>query len=718
MSATVSELGLSRRAFLTAGAALGGGLFVGFTLSSSAASQGAASDLTAFIRVSTDNTITLVLPYVEMGQGAYTSQVQLLAEELDLDPARVLYEAAPPDEGRYASPLFGGQITGGSGSLRGAWRTLRSAGSAAREMLVTAAAQRWSVSSDRCRVENGQIIHPDGRTLTFGEVAAEAALLPVPDAPIVKQRLNYRVVGQSLKRLDTPAKIDGTAKFGIDARPPGVQYAVVASCPVLGGKVKTVDSSVTMTMPDVRQVVQLERAVAVVASNTWAAWKGLAALDIVWDTGANASLTTQQLVDAADAALDKSGIVSTAIGDVAIAEAAATDRYDAVFRLPLLAHAAMEPLNCTVDLRPESCQIWVGSQVVGRAQMAAAEAAGLPLDRVAVHNQFLGGGFGRRLETDYVTQAVRVARHVSGPVKVTWSREEDIRQEVFRYHNHSRVTVALGESGAPASWRHKVVGPNVMSRFLPVYQKDGVDLDVVNAASGPYDIPNILIEYSRNEAPEGLHTGNWRGVGPTRNVFIVESVVDDLAHRAGRDPIEYRRAIMNAADTARPRAALELAVRHAGWDEALPARHGRGAAAFSGFDSHVGMVAEVGVDANGRVSVHKVICAVDAGYVVNPDIVRAQIEGGIIFGLSAVLYGQVTIAGGQVEQTNFDTYPVLRMREAPRIEVHIIDSDEEPGGVGEPSTAGVIAAVANAVFAATGFRALTLPLNPSDLRGA
>ncbi|WP_246246064.1 xanthine dehydrogenase family protein molybdopterin-binding subunit [Mesorhizobium zhangyense] len=690
---------------------------MGFPLSGQAASQGVASDLNAFIRVGADNTVTLVLPYVEMGQGAYTSQVQLLAEELELDPARVLYEAAPPDEGRYASPLFGGQITGGSGSLRGAWRTLRAAGAAAREMLVTAAAQRWSVSSESCRVENGQIIHASGRTLTYGEVAAEAALLPVPDAPVVKQRSNYRVVGQSLRRLDTPAKIDGTAKFGIDARPPGVQYAVVASCPVLGGKMKSVDTSAALMMPGVKQVVRLERAVAVVATNTWAAWKGLEVLNMEWDAGANASLTTQQMVDAADAALGRSGIVSTVVGDVDQTEMTATDRYEAVVRLPLLAHAAMEPLNCTVDLRPDRCEVWVGSQVVGRAQKAAADAAGLPLERVAIHNLFLGGGFGRRLETDYVTQAVQVARHVSGPVKVTWSREEDIRQEVFRYHNHSRVTVALGDGGAPASWRHKVVGPNIMSRFLPVYQKDGVDLDVVNAASGPYDIPNILIEYSRNEAPEGLHTGNWRGVGPTRNVFIVESVVDDLAHRAGRDPVEYRRAMMNSADTARPRAALELAVQHAGWDETLPARHGRGAAVFSGFDSHVGMVAEVAVDINGRVSVQKVICAIDAGYVVNPDIVRAQIEGGIIFGLSAVLYGQVTIAGGQVEQSNFDTYPVLRMREAPRIEVHIIDSDEEPGGVGEPGTAGAIAAVANAVFAATGFRALTLPLNPSDLRG-
>ncbi|MEI5682561.1 molybdopterin cofactor-binding domain-containing protein [Mesorhizobium sp. CCNWLW179-1] len=688
-----------------------------FPLSGQAASQGVASDLNAFIRVGADNTVTLVLPYVEMGQGAYTSQVQLLAEELELDPARVLYEAAPPDEGRYASPLFGGQITGGSGSLRGAWRTLRAAGAAAREMLVMAAAQRWSVSSESCRVENGQIIHASGRTLTYGEVAAEAALLPVPDAPVVKQRSNYRVVGQSLRRLDTPAKIDGTAKFGIDARPPGVQYAVVASCPVLGGKMKSVDTSAALMMPGVKQVVRLERAVAVVATNTWAAWKGLEVLNMEWDAGANASLTTQQMVDAADAALGRSGIVSTVVGDVDQTEMTATDRYEAVVRLPLLAHAAMEPLNCTVDLRPDRCEVWVGSQVVGRAQKAAADAAGLPLERVAIHNLFLGGGFGRRLETDYVTQAVQVARHVSGPVKVTWSREEDIRQEVFRYHNHSRVTVALGDGGAPASWRHKVVGPNIMSRFLPVYQKDGVDLDVVNAASGPYDIPNILIEYSRNEAPEGLHTGNWRGVGPTRNVFIVESVVDDLAHRAGRDPVEYRRAMMNSADTARPRAALELAVQHAGWDETLPARHGRGAAVFSGFDSHVGMVAEVAVDINGRVSVQKVICAIDAGYVVNPDIVRAQIEGGIIFGLSAVLYGQVTIAGGQVEQSNFDTYPVLRMREAPRIEVHIIDSDEEPGGVGEPGTAGAIAAVANAVFAATGFRALTLPLNPSDLRG-
>ena len=709
---------LSRRTFLSASLAAGGGLLIGLPFGSFVAATEPAPVPRAFIRIGTDNTITLILPYVEMGQGAYTSQVQILAEELEVDPTQVAYEAAPADEQLYASPLFGGQITGGSGSLRGAWRTMRSAGAAARMMLIDAAARRWQVSASTCRVSDRRIVHADGRSLTYGEVAEDAARLPVPEAPILKEPSTYKVIGKPLRRLDTPMKINGTAKFGIDARPAGVQHAVVGSCPVINGTVNTVDAIDALKISGVRQVIQLNDAVAVVANTTWAAWKGLAALRVTWNDGENSTLTTQHMVDAADAALEVAGIVSTATGDVLHAEAGAAGRYDAVFRLPLLAHAAMEPLNCTVDLRTDGCEIWVGSQVVGRAQKAAADAAGLPLAKVVVHNHLLGGGFGRRLETDYVTQAVLIARQIKGPIKVTWSREEDIRQDVFRYHNHSRVSVGLGVRGEPVSWRHKVVGPNIMSRFLPVYQKDGVDLDIVDDASGPYDIPNIHIEYSRNEAPGGLRTGNWRGVGPTRNVFIVESVIDDLAHRAGRDPIDYRRALMTSGTTSRPRAAMELAVKEAGWGGPMPARHGRGAAVFSGFGSHLGMVAEVAVAKSGAITVQRVVCAIDAGLIVNPDIVRAQIEGGIIFGISAALYGRVTIAGGRIEQTNFDTYPVLRMSEAPRIEVHIMASQEEPGGVGEPGTAGVIAAVANAVFAATGHRALTLPLNPANLREA
>jgi isoquinoline 1-oxidoreductase beta subunit len=707
-------LEVDRRGFLTAAVAAGGGLLLGFVVRDGA--EAAAAPMTnAFIRIDRTGRVTAILPYVEMGQGAYTSQVQILAEELRVDPGQVVAEAAPPDEKLYASPLLGAQITGGSMSLRGAWMALRPAGAAVRMMLIEAAAQRWNVDAAGCHAADGKVIHAaSGRTLGYGALADAAARLPLPSAPALTKAADYKVIGTSLPRVDTPDKITGAAVFGIDARPVGVRYAMVAACPVFGGTLAGVDDADALKVTGVQQVVRIENAVAVVANTTWAARKGLAALRIRWNEGSNASLTTADLVAQADAALDRSGLISTNTGDVSAAEATAASRYEATFRLPILAHAAMEPLSCTVHVHGGGCEVWLGSQILGRAQKAAADAAGVPLDRVVMHNHFLGGGFGRRLEVDYVPQAVLIAKQVEGPVKVTWSREEDIQHDYYRYLNHSRVTVGLDATGRPVSWRHKLVGPNIMARWLPGYQKDGVDLDIVEGASGPYDIPNVLIEFARNEAPTGMGTGNWRGVGPTRNVFIVESVIDELAHRAGRDPVDFRRSLMTNAP--RARAALDLAAAKAGWGEPLPKRSGRGIATFSGFGSHLGLVAQVRVDRSGRVAVERVVCAVDTGIAVNPDIVRAQIEGGVIYGLSAALYGRVTVARGRVEQGNFDTYPILRMREVPKIDVHIIDSGADPGGVGEPGTSGAIAAVANAVFAATGRRALSLPLDPAQLR--
>lgn len=705
----------TRRWVLTAASTAGGALVIGVAAPPRARATSVATS--PFIRIEPSGQITLILPYVEMGQGAYTSQVQILAEELAVDPGSVAFVAAPPDEALYGSPLFGGQITGGSGSLRGAWITLRRAGAAARSMLVEAAAKRWGAPAVACRAERGEVVHiATGRKLGYGALAAEAARRPVPQDPPLKAPSEFDVVGKPLRRLDTPEKVTGAAKFGIDARPPSLRYAMVQASPVFGGTLAGVDDTAALRIAGVHKVVRIANAVAVVADNTWTARKGLDALKITWNDGPNAGLATADLVARTDEALDRQGLIFKAAGKVAEAEEGAASRYEAVFRLPLLAHAAMEPLSCTVHVGAEGCEIWCGSQVVGRAQQAAATAAGLPLERVVVHNMLLGGGFGRRLEADYVGQAVLIAKQVEGPVKVTWSREEDMRQDYYRYHNHSRVTVGLDGAGRPVSWRHKLAGPNIMARWLPAYQKDGVDLDIVDDAEGPYDIPNVHIEFVRHEAPDGLATGNWRGVGPTRNVVIVESVIDDLAHRAGIDPVAYRTAMMTKAP--RARAVLELAAAKAGWGGALPARTGRGVAVFTGFDSHLATVAQVRVAPTGEVHVERIVCALDTGLVVNPDIVRAQIEGGVIFGLSAVLYGKVTVANGRLEQGNFDTYRVIRMREAPPIEVHVVESGESPGGVGEPGTSGAIAAVANAVFAATGRRAFTLPLDPALLRSA
>lgn len=714
---TTSSAGaaLTRRAVLVAAAAGGGGMLIGLQVRAQADPPASAAP-NPFVRIDRNGQVTLILPYVEMGQGAYTSQVQLLAEELEVDPERVKFEAAPPDEKLYGSPLFGGQITGGSGSLRGSWATLRTAGAAARMMLVEAAAERWQVAVQDCVAVRGEVLHPSsGRRTGYGAVADAAARLPVPASPALKPASSYRLVGKSHHRVDTPDKVTGAATFGIDVRVPGLRYAMVAACPVFNGKLGRVDAAEALKIKGVQQVVQIEDAVAVVGATTWAALKGLHALKIEWNEGANAGLSTADLVAQSDAALERAGLVAVNTGNIDKAEANAASKYQATFRLPLLAHAALEPLSCTVHFRGGDCEVWCGSQVAGRAHKVAADAAQLPPERVVFHNQLLGGGFGRRLETDYVTQAVLIAKQVKGPVKVTWSREEDMRHDYYRFHNHSRVSVALDASGRPTGWRHRIVGPNIMARWLPVYQKDDVDLDIVDGASGPYDIPNIFVDFTRNEAPAGMHTGNWRGVGPTRNVFIVESVMDDLAHRAKVDPVEFRRPLLQKS--ARSLAAMNLAVAKSGWGDPLPPGSGRGIAVFDGFGSFFAMVAQVRVDSAGQIQFERIVCAADVGFAVNPDIVIAQLEGGVIFGLSSVLYGRITVSNGRIEQGNFDTYPVLRMHEAPRIEVHLIASSADPGGVGEPGTSGAIAAVANAVFAATGRRAFSLPLDAAQLKG-
>lgn len=714
-------LNLSRRTLLTAAAAIGGGLLIGFPAGRGGKAEAQPAAKTpvpsAFIRIGSDGKVTFLVPYAEMGQGAYTSQMQILAEELEVDPKGVTVEPAPADDVLYASPILGGQITGGSLSLRGSWITLRAAGAAARMMLVEAAARQWGVPATDCVAENGTVRHAaSGRVLGYGALASAAAQLPVPQSPALKPASAYKVVGKPVPRVDTPAKVTGEAKFGIDVRLPGLRYAMVAACPVFGGTVGSVDDAATLKVPGVSQVVRIEDAVAVVARNTWAARKGLAALRVTWNEGANAKLTTADLVAELDAGLDKPGLVAVNTGDAAAAEGKAASRYQAEFRLPILAHAALEPLSCTVHVKDGGCEIWLGSQVLGRAQKAAADALGVPLDKVVAHNHLLGGGFGRRLEHDYVAQAVKLARHVEGPVKITWSREEDMRHDYYRYLNHSRITVGLDAAGQPVSWRHRVVGPNIMARFLPIFDKEGVDLDIISGASGPYDLPNVFIEYTRQEAPSGLNTGNWRGVGATRNVFMVEGVIDELAARARKDPVEYRRGILKGAP--RVLAALDIAAEKAGWGKKLPERSGMGVATFADFGSFLAIIAQVKVAKSGQVTVERVVCAIDTGLPVNPDIIRAQIEGGIVFGITAALHGRITVRNGRVLEGNFDTYPVLRMRESPPIDVHIVESTADPGGVGEPGTSGAIAAVVNAVAAATGRRAFTLPIDPDQLKQA
>jgi len=715
------EPGLSRRTFLTVGAAVGGGLFlsVGLPLRMKTAVAAPPTDFapSAFVRIGRDGQVVLTIPQVEMGQGTYTSLSMLIAEELEVELAQVNVAHAPADDKLYGNRLLGFQATGGSTSVRVFFEPLRQAGAAARMMLVASAAETWHVAPASCRAEKGAVIHPEsGRRLRYGELVDKAASMPVPDKIILKDRKDFSLIGTPAKRIDSADKVNGRAVYGIDVKVPGMKIATVAACPVFGGKLADLDDTAARAVNGVRQIVQLDDAVAVVADHMGAARKGLAALKITWDEGPNAAFSTADLVAQLEAASQRSGVVGMKQGDVEVALKGAARKVEAVYQLPLLAHATMEPLNCTVHVREDSCDVWVGSQVVSRAQRTAADVTGLPPEKITVHNQFLGGGFGRRLEVDYVTQAVRIAKQVDGPVKVVWTREEDIQHDIYRPYYYDRLTAGLDASGRPVSFHHRTVGSSIVARWLPPAFKNDLDLDAVKAAAGPYEFPNVLVDWVRQEPPAGLTTGWWRGVGVTHNAFMVEGFVDELAAAAGQDPVAYRRALLGKE----PRAAavLSLAAEKAGWGNAMTPGSGRGVALILGFGTYMAQVAEVAVDRDGGVRVTRVVCAVDCGTIVNPDTIRAQIEGGIMFGLSAVLYGEITLKDGRVEQSNFDSYKPLRIDEAPAVEVYLVDSSEAPGGMGEPGTSTIAPAVINAVFAATGTRLRKLPIDPADLKHA
>ncbi|WP_084544860.1 xanthine dehydrogenase family protein molybdopterin-binding subunit [Derxia gummosa] len=711
----------ARRRFLTGATLAGGSLVLGFSLDAAARPAASAPPAEAdfapdaFLRIAPDGTVTMTMPYVEMGQGTYTSIPMLLAEELEVDLARVRVEHAPPDDARYANPLLGFQVTGGSTTIRAAFEPMRRAGASARRMLVGAAAARWGVAPDSCRAEHGAVLHPpSGRRLAYGALLAEAARQPLPDSVALKPASAFRLIGTPARRLDTPAKVNGTALYGIDARPPGLRVAALMQAPAIGGRLRGVDPAPALAMRGVSQVVVLDDCVAVVAAHMGAARKGLAALRPDWDDGPNAGLDSAAIWRDMAAASARGGVKARDDGDVDAALAGAAQRLDAVYQLPFLIHAAMEPLNCTVDVRADACEVWVGTQVLTRARAAAAEASGLPVERVTVHNHLLGGGFGRRLEIDSVALAVRIARQVKGPLKVVWSREEDIRHDMYRPAFHDVVRGGLDADGRVVAWHHRITGSSVIRRWAPPLYRDGLDPEVIDGADRPpYALASVRVEYQNHEPP--LPTAFWRGVGPTHNLFVVESFIDELAVLAGRDPLRFR---LDQAPDPRARAVLERAAAEAGWGQPLPARAGRGVALGFAFGSWIAMVCEVEVASDGSVRARRVTTAVDCGVVVNPDTVRAQIEGGAIFGLSAALHGQATVRDGRIEQSNFHDAPVLRMNELPRFSTHLLPSEAAPGGVGEPGTAIVAPALANAVRAATGVRTRRLPLDRAALAQA
>ncbi len=714
---------LNRRAFLKAGAAAGGGLLLSVRLPVSMRDAEAASPTAAdrfapngFIRIGRDGRVTLIVHKAEMGQGVYTSMPMLVAEELEVGLDQVHLEPAPPDHTLYADPLLHQQATGNSTSVRGAWEPLRRAGATGRAMLVSAAAQSWKVDASSCRAERGTVIHvPTGRRVTYGALADAAAKLPVPDTVALKDPKDFRLIGTPAKRLDSPDKVNGKAQFGIDVKVPGMKVATVAACPVFGGKLAGVDESKAKAVTGVRQVVRLDNAVAVIGDHMWAAQRGLRALDIRWDEGPHAALTTADIVQQLETASQKPGVVARREGDVVRAMAGAARKVEAVYQTPFLAHATMEPMNCTVHVRKDGCDVWVGTQVQTAAQAAAAQVTGLPLEKVRLHQYLLGGGFGRRLEIDFIAQAVQIAKRVEGPVKVVWTREEDTQHGVYKPYFYDRLAAGLDEQGMPIAWSHRLTGSSVTARMVPPAFKNGLDPDTIEgAAEPPYTFPNMLVDYVRQEPP-GIPTGWWRGVGPTHNVFVVESFIDELAAAAKKDPFEYRRALL--AGSPRARGVLELAVEKAGWGKPLPSGRGRGISLVHAFgETYIAQVAEVSVSKEGDVHAHRMVVAVDCGMIVNPDTVKAQMESGVNFGLGAALFNEITLKGGRVEQANFNNYRALRINEAPVIDVYLVKSAEAPGGIGEPGTCGVAPAVTNAIFAATGKRLRKLPVDSAQLR--
>ncbi|GLR99965.1 isoquinoline 1-oxidoreductase beta subunit [Bradyrhizobium liaoningense] len=706
---------VSRRAVLTGGLATGFLLAFHLPLRAAVNEPVQPPDTTegrfapnAFIRIDETGRTVLMMPQVEMGQGTYTSISAVLAEELDADWSKVEVQHAPPDDKLYGNPTFGLQVTGNSNSIRAWWLQLRKAGATARAMLVQAAAAEWGVDPASCTAAKGEVAHAaSGRRLAYGTLALAAQGQTPPKDAALKDPKDFVLIGQPLKRLDTPDKVNGKAIYGIDAILPGMKFATVAACPVFGGKVGKVDDSAAAKLPGVRKVVVLEDMVAVIGDHMWAAKKGLEALKIEWDEGPNAEITTKDIWDDLRKASQKDGAVAKSDGDIAKALASG-DKFEAAYELPFLAHASMEPINATVHVKPDSCEIWTGTQIMTRVQSEAAKAAGLPIDKVIVNNHLLGGGFGRKLEPDMVVAAVKIAKQVDYPVKVVWTREEDIQHDVYRPVYRDEITASLVD-GKVAGWKYKVAGSAVLARWLPPAFQKGIDIDAIDAAvDAPYDFANFHVEYVRAE-PLSVPTGFWRGVGPNNNVFAVECAMDELARKAGKDPIEFRKSML----TKNPRmlAVLDLVAEKSGWGQKLPPRVGRGVCVQPSFASFIATVVEAEIDDFGEIMLRRITSVVDTGIAVNPDTVKAQIEGGLIFGLTAALYGEITIDKGRVQQSNFHDYRMMRINETPKIEVIVVKSGEAPGGIGEAGVNAGPPALRNAIYATTGVALRRLPID-------
>jgi isoquinoline 1-oxidoreductase beta subunit len=649
----------------------------------------------------------------------------MLAEELEADWSQIRVEQGPVDPA-FGNPRYVGfkarggfQATGGSSTVRNFGVPVRQAGAAMRQMLITAAAQKWGVPETECYAEKGTVIHkPSNKRLTYGELADAAAKLPVPQQVTLKKPGEFKLIGKSMPRTDTPSKTNGSARFGIDVKVPEMLTATVVKIPVHGGKLVSFDDAKAKAIKGVRAVVPISSGVAVIADDFWSAKRGADALEIKWDDGPNAKLSSEELSKTYAELAKKPGVKRRSDGDIAKAMETAAKTVNAVYEVPFLDHACMEPMNATAHWKGESVEIWAPTQAQSWNQQAVIDKFGLPREKVVIHTTFLGGGFGRRLYPDEIIDACEASKAVRKPVKVIWTREEDMRHGYYRPATYNVLSAALDKDGMPIAWTHRIVGPGLLTYFKPFEHlvKEGIDPSSVSGAADvfPYAIPNVYVDYTMHNT---IPVGFWRSVGHSQNGFVMEGFIDELAHAAGKDPFEYRRRSLSEKFP-RHKAVLELAADKAGWGKPLPKGMSRGIAVHFAYGGYCAQVAEVSVNPDGVPKVHRVVCAIDSGWVVNPDTVRAQMESAIAFGLSAALYGKITLKDGRVQQSNYHDYPVLRMNEMPKVEVHILEGEGEQGGVGEPGTPPIAPAVCNAIFAATGKRIRRLPIQTEELKQA
>ena len=714
----MNAMTLTRRTLLKGGLTLGAGLVIGFELPLSRQARAQQPGMFApnqWLRIDRDGIVTITNSVPEMGQGSMTTMPMIVADELDADWGKIKVEQAPANPALYANPVTKTQSYGGSRGVRDHLEMWRKAGAAARTMLKQAAAQEWGVPESEVDTEPGTVIHrPSGRRLMYGQLVDRAAQLPVPQDPKLKTKDQFRYIGkEGIARLDIPLKTDGKAIYGIDVKVPGAQVGSIERCPVFGGKVETFDASAAKAIKGVSHVVQVTNGIAVVGDSFWSVMKGRRALRVKWNEGPLANLSSAEITRGYQDLAKQPGQVARKEGDAEKVLGGGGKVIEAVYQVPFLEHACMEPMNCTASVKADRCEVWVPTQNPGGHQALAAKITGLPLEKVTINTTLLGGGFGRRGEPDFVTDAVETSKAIGGPVKIIWTREDDLQHGFYRPATYNVFKAALDAQGTPTAWWNRIVGPGILIQKgrAPAGSIDPAAVE--GARNHPYDIPNILVEWKEKDF--GVPVGFWRSVGSSQNAFITESFIDELAHAAGKDPYEYRRALLGKAK--RHKTVLETAATKANWGAPLPAGRARGIAVAFSYGSYAAHVAEVSVTPDGQLRVHKLVCAIDCGIAVNPDQVRAQMEGGAVYAMTG-LFDQITLDKGRVQQSNFHDYPMLRIAEAPVVETHIVDSGEAPGGLGEPGVPPVAPSICNAVFALTGKRIRTLPIRPEDLKKA